>query len=96
MITKDLFLEAFAARVGVPLTLVPHACRCDATGTPTVTPVGALHHAHSNSSDASSNQNGRHEVVKKAVTNELQTLLGIENVVAEKGRAGNHRDDNSG
>lgn len=82
LITNDLFLEAFAARVGVPLTLAPHPCRCDATGTPTVTPVGALQHAHSNSSDASSNQNGRHEVVKKAFTNEFQTLLGTENVVA--------------
>ena len=97
MIQNEIFLEAIAVRCGVPPTLVDHTCRCTATATGktvTITPASALQHVHSNSSEAKSIQTSRHEAVKWTFTNEMRTLLGLNNVVAEKG--GQHNADKSG
>ena len=96
-IQNDIFLEAIAVRCGVPSTLVDHTCRCTATAkgkTVTITPASALQHAHSLSNEARSIQTSRHEAVKWTFTNEMRTLLGLNNVVAEKG--GKHNADKSG
>jgi hypothetical protein len=96
-IQNDIFLETIAARCGVSPTLVDHTCRCTATAagkTATITPASALQHAHSSSNEAKSIQTSRHEAVKWTLTNEMRTLLGLNNVVAEKG--GQHNTDKSG
>lgn len=94
---NDIFLEVIAVRCGVSPTLVDHTCRCTATAagkTATITPASALQHAHSTSNEAKSIQTSRHEAVKGTLTNEMRTLLGLNNVVAEK--AGQHNADKSG
>ena len=93
-IKNDVFLEALGTRCGVPTTSEAHACRCSAGSTKTISPSTALQHAHSSSNEAKSGQDSRHESIKWIFTNEMRTIVGLNNVVAEK--AGQHVADKSG
>ena len=91
---NDVFNECLAVRLGVPVTRVEHACGCEHLKiskepgyiAPTVTSASALQHAHSTLfEDGRHYNNTRHTKIKEIFTGELSTLLGYENIVAEKG-----------